>query len=110
MQKRTKNKETMDYNKVKRSLIEALNEKGKPADFMLDKIDEYMTYWSIRRELEQALVDADVITTYDNGGGQTGQKVNDAIKELPKVSKVMASILEKLELNGVVEDETTPKL
>lgn len=96
--------------KIKDSMLRALKIKGKPAAFVLDRIDEYMKLWGIRQQLFDAVGKTKAIITYDNGGGQKGTKINDAIKALPPVSKRMSDILESLELDGVVEDDESSGL
>lgn len=110
MPKTKSQKERDEFKNIKKSLISALKVKGTPAPFVLDRIDEYMMYWQMRKQLEKAVGKTKAITKYDNGGGQTGIKVNDALKELPKVTKTMANILESLNLSGVIDDETTDGL
>lgn len=105
MAKPKKLSQNVQSDLIKKSLIAALEAKGKPAPFMLDKIDEYMMYWQIRKQLEKAVGKTKAITKYDNGGGQKGLKTNDALKELPKITKTMAAILDGLDLSGVVQDD-----
>lgn len=93
------------FDNVKKSLISALEMKGEPAAFMLDRIDEYMTFWLIRYQLVDAIGKTKAFVKYDNGGGQSGKTINPAVKELPKISKQMANILEDLQLSGVVIDD-----
>lgn len=94
------------FHEVENSLLFALNMKGKPAAFVLDRIDEYMVLWRIRVQLEDSIGKTHAIVKYDNGGGQKGVKINLAVRELPKISKRMDDILASLSLSGVVDDGT----
>ncbi|TWW13162.1 hypothetical protein LABALGNA3A7_09680 [Dellaglioa algida] len=110
MPKAKSQKKPDEFKNIQKSLISALEIKGTPAPFVLDQVDEYMMYWQMRKQLEKAVGKTKAITKYDNGGGQKGIKVNDALKELPKITKTMANILESLKLSGVIDDETTDGL
>lgn len=100
-------KVVVSRKKVSDSLILALNSKGKPTDFMLDKVEEYMDFWDIRQSLIKSLKKDKAVVEYNNGGGQTGKKTNPAIGELTKVSKQMQNILDGLKVDETVDDEDT---
>ncbi len=93
-------KNSEQYQKVKKSLIQQLSDEEKNiSDYCLDIIDHYMALWTTSKALESDIEERGVTISWDNGGGQKGIKKNDSIAELNKTIQQMSKLLELLEIN-----------
>lgn len=63
----------------------------------LDLVEDYMKFWDMKEELQTSIRTKGAMITIENGK-QKFYKKNDAVVELPKVSKRMTDILDKLKI------------
>lgn len=85
---------------IKEDLLNQLKEKGLTQSFYKSLVDDYLSLWDIKNMLIENIKKEGVVITYNNGGGQTGRKKNDAVPELNKVNGQMLKILCDLGLRG----------
>ena len=99
-------KKTKAYRVLKQSLLDQLKENGNKKDFFVDLVEDYMSLWVIKNQLNDDIEERGVVTTYKNGANQYGQKRNDSIADLLKVNNQMLKILTQLEIKATptIED------
>ena len=81
---------------IEKDLKEQLRRNGTTGKYYLDLVDDYMKLWDIKNSLFSDIADRGVVTSYNNGGGQTGTKQNDSVFSVLKVSDRMTKILDNL--------------
>jgi hypothetical protein len=95
---------------IKNDLLSQLQASGNTGKYYLDLVDDYMRLWDIKNSLFGDIEDRGVVTSYNNGGGQSGTKQNDSVFSVLKVSDRMTKILNELGIKpstsgAVVMDE-----
>jgi P27 family predicted phage terminase small subunit len=85
-------------SEIRQDLIDQLERNGTFGSYYLDLIESYMALWEIKRKLVQDIRARGVIVTWDNGGGQSGQKRNESVGELNKICAQMLKLLSDLGL------------
>ncbi len=91
---------------IKTDLLTKLEKSGKTESFWVDLVEDYCSFWDIKESLMQNIRKNGTIVQYNNGGGQTGYKKNDAVVEVNKISKRMTEILNALKVDEPkVEEE-----
>ena len=81
---------------IEKDLKDQLKRNGTTGKYYLDLVDDYMKLWDIKNNLFSDIEDRGVVTSYNNGGGQTGTKQNDSVFSVLKVSDRMTKILDNL--------------
>ena len=81
---------------IEKDLKEQLRRNGTTGKYYLDLVEDYMKLWDIKNSLFSDIEDRGVVTSYNNGGGQTGTKQNDSVFSVLKVSDRMTKILDNL--------------
>ena len=81
---------------IKNDLMSQLKAAGNTGKYYLDLVDDYMRLWDIKNSLFGDIEDRGVVTSYNNGGGQSGMKQNDSVFSVLKVSDRMTKILNEL--------------
>ena len=90
-------KKTNRYRKaIENDLRSQLKANGNTGKYYLDLVEDYMQLWDIKNDLFADIDDRGVVTSYNNGGGQTGTKQNDSVFSVLKVSDRMTKILNEL--------------
>lgn len=84
---------------IRSDLLVKLEETGKTESFWADLVEDYCSFWDIKESLMQNIRENGSIVEYNNGGGQTGYKKNDAVVEVNKISKRMTEILSTLKVD-----------
>jgi hypothetical protein len=97
----------MTEEQIKASLIDQLRAKGMTSAFYLDKVDEYMTFWRTRKLLEEDIDKRGVRIVQRSGNGFEKEMFNEAVRELPKLTTAMLSILKSFGLQEPVDKEVT---
>lgn len=85
---------------IKNDLIEQLEERGIHQSHYMDMVNDYISFFKIKKLLIKDIDDRGVTVRYDNGGGQFGYKKNDSVAELTKVNTQMLKILSELGLKA----------
>lgn len=87
---------------VKDSLLKQLKEKGKNTDYYLDLVDDYMSYWDLKKRLKNDIKKKGVRYVSTNGNGKDVEKANESITNLHKTTQVMLKILQDLGLQDPI--------
>ena len=93
-------KKTKAYRELRKSLLDQLEENGNMKDFFIDLVNDYMSLWVIKNQLNDDIETRGVVTEYKNGANQYGTKRNDSIADLLKVNSQMLKILQQLEIKA----------
>lgn len=83
--------------RVKTSLLKQLESRDMDAELWRDLINDYLTFWEIKDKLTFEIERNGAMITIKNGK-QEFRKRNDAVVELPKISKRMTDILDFLNI------------
>lgn len=92
--------------RIKSSLLKQLEQRDMDVELWHDLINDYLTFWEIKDKLKTEIERNGAMITIKNGQQQF-RKRNDAVVELPKISKRMTDILDflKIEPPEVVDPE-----
>lgn len=90
--------------KIRESLLEQLEDKGVISEFFLDLIDDYMSFWDIKKSLQKDIKERGVSVEWRNSPTSFGFKKNDSISELIRTNAQMLKILQQLKIS--TEDES----
>ena len=85
---------------IKSDLLKQIKERGLIQSYYISLVDDYLSLWDVKNALIENIQEEGVVIAYNNGGGQTGQKKNDAVPELSKVNGQMLKLLHELGLRG----------
>jgi hypothetical protein len=88
--------------RVRDALHKQLNQNEMTAAYWYDLVEDYMKFWDLKEELQSSIRRKGAMITVKNGS-QEFYKRNDAVVELPKISKRMTDILDRLDIR--VNDE-----
>lgn len=83
---------TKDFCALHRELLDDLAIRGLISKPYIDKVDEYMGLWCLRRMLEEDIATRGVYVEYQNGANQRGTTDNKSVEKLVRVSSQMLSI------------------
>lgn len=89
---------TAERNAMYEAVVEQLDKQGLTHSHYRALADDYADLYVIKEDLINDLKKRGVMTEYQHGGGQSGWKSNDSLKELPKIIKAMSGILMELGL------------
>lgn len=94
----------MTQTKVKESLLEQLRLQNKTGKFYEDLVNDYMTYWNLKKELIKDIKDKGIRYKSINGNGIETEKPNESIQNLQKTTVTMLKILNDLNLREPMID------
>ncbi len=77
---------------IRGSLKEQLKKQKKTAEHWYDLVEDYLALWDVKQELIKEIRKNGAMVVWQNGS-QSGRKKNDAVVELPKISKRMTDLL-----------------
>lgn len=83
---------TREFRELREDLLGDLSSRGLISKPYLDKVDEYMGLWCLRRMLEEDIVARGVYVEYQNGANQRGTTDNKSVEKLVRVSSQMLSV------------------
>lgn len=83
---------TREFRELQKDLLDDLTSRGLISKPYLDKVDEYMGLWCLRRLLEEDIAARGVYVEYQNGATQKGTTDNKSVEKLVRVSSQMLSI------------------
>ena len=83
---------TREFRELQKDLLDDLTSRGLISKPYLDKVDEYMGLWCLRRLLEEDIAARGVYVEYQNGANQKGTTDNKSVEKLVRVSSQMLSI------------------
>lgn len=81
-----------EYKQLKQELLDDLEARGLVSRPYLDKAEEYMSLWCLRRMLEEDIAARGVYVEYQNGANQKGTTDNKSVEKLVRVSSQMLSL------------------
>ncbi len=90
---------------IRKSLNEQLVAKKMDAAVYRDMVDKYIGYWRTAKALQDDIDKYGVRITSTSGSGVTCEKLNESVRELPKIVNAMLSILKSLGL----QEPTVPE-
>ena len=91
-------KQSMTQSKVKESLLEQLKLQNKTGKFYQDLVNDYMTYWNLKKKLIKDIKEKGLRYKTVNGNGIETEKPNESIQNLQKTTVTMLKILSDLNL------------
>ena len=83
---------TREFRELRKDLLSDLSARWLISKPYLDKVEEYMGLWSLRRLLEEDIAARGVYVEYQNGANQKGTTDNKRVEKLVRVSSQMLSI------------------
>jgi hypothetical protein len=88
---------------VRTDLREQLKKNKMTTAYWYDLVEDYMKFWDIKEDLLKSIKQKGSMIKIKNGS-QIFYKRNDAVVELPKISKRMTDILDKLNIVSQIEE------
>ena len=100
----SKDKETAaEREKIRKSLIKQLKMQGKTDRYYLDLVEDYVSYWDVKRQLMQDIEKRGAVVSVTSGNGFTTTRANDSILMAQKTTALMLKILGNLGLDEPTE-------
>lgn len=93
-------------NKVEKSLIKQLEDKGANVECFVDLISDYMDFWTIKEDLLEDIKNRGVVYKDLSSVGVEMDKNNPSTKEVVNISRQMLAILKQLDLSTEVVSES----
>lgn len=87
------------YNAMKANLLKQLEKKKAGIPLFEDLVNDYMLYWTLKEKLKSDIDKRGLFISYNNGGGQSGEKENPSMEKLLKVSSKLKEIQLQLEIS-----------
>lgn len=90
--------------RIQKDLLDQLERSGKTQSYWRDLVFDYLSFWETKEKLKIEIERKGAMVTIKNGS-QTFRKRNDAIVEMPKISKRMTDILEILDIKPLPDED-----
>ena len=91
---------------VKASLLEQLRLQNKTSEFYEDLVNDYMTYWNLKKKLTTDINKKGLRYKTINGNGIEVEKANESVVNLPKITTAMLKILNDLNLKEPLSESS----
>ena len=88
------------YKEIEKDLRQQLEENGTYGKFFDDMVDDYMAMYVTKTLLTEDIQKRGTIVKYNNGGGQSGMKKNEAVEMFNKTNAQMLKLLAELGLKA----------
>lgn len=88
------------YKEIEQDLRDQLEANGTFGKFFEDMISDYMAMYVTKTLLVEDIQKRGTIVTYNNGGGQSGYKKNEAVDMFNKTNAQMLKLLSELGLKA----------
>ena len=98
----------MTQKQIRESLIKQLELRGMSAGFYKDLIDDYVYYWSLKKNLIADIKKKGLRYKTMNGNGITVDKPNESVVNLQKTTATMLKILTDLKLKEPISEPEQP--
>lgn len=96
----------MTKKQMETSLLEQLKLQNKTSDFYSDLVNDYMSYWSLKKKLIADIKKKGLRYKMINGNGIEVEKPNESVTNLPKITAAMLKILNDLNLKEPLSETT----
>lgn len=83
---------------IKNNLLNQLKAQGKSGQYYNDLVDDYLSFYDLKKELKEDIKNKGLRYTTINGNGMPVEKPNESIINLTKVNTQMLKILNDLNL------------
>lgn len=97
---------TVTQKQVKASLLEQLRLQNKTSEFYEDLVNDYMTYWNLKKKLTTDINKKGLRYKTINGNGIEVEKANESVVNLPKITTAMLKILNDLNLKEPLSESS----
>lgn len=91
---------TQIYKDIKKELLQQLEANGTYGKYFEDMVDDYMAMYITKTLLIKDIQTRGIIVPYNNGGGQSGFKKNEAVEMFNKTNAQMLKLLSELGLKA----------
>lgn len=81
-----------EFRELQKDLLDDLTARGLISRPYMDKVEEYMGLWCLRRMLEEDIAARGVYVEYQNGANQRGTTDNKSVEKLVRVSSQMLNV------------------
>lgn len=88
----------MTKKQIKVSLEKQLNLQGKTSEFYHDLVEDYVYYWTLKKQLIKDIKEKGIRYSAINGNGIEVEKPNESVINLQKTTATMLKILSDLHL------------
>lgn len=103
---KTKGGGKVTQKQVRASLLEQLRLQNKTSEFYEDLVNDYMTYWSLKKKLTTDINKKGLRYKTINGNGIEVEKANESVINLPKITTAMLKILNDLNLKEPLSESS----
>lgn len=90
----------LDDDAIRQTLLDQLKAAGRDTAVNRELVEDYVSLWAMKQWAIHDLQVRGPVITYNNGGGQSGTKVNPSLEHRVSLSKQMMEILKLLDLIG----------
>lgn len=88
----------MTQAEIKNDLLEQLALQEKHGKFYIDLVNDYISYWKIKKQLLKDIKDKGLRYEVVTGNGFVSQKPNESVQNVIKVTNTMLKIMHDLNL------------
>lgn len=88
----------MNQKQIRTSLNKQLKLQGKTSEFYQDLVEDYVYYWSLKKQLIKDIKGKGIRYSAINGNGIKVEKANESVINLQKTTATMLKILSDLNL------------
>lgn len=99
-------KRTKEYRVLRASLLDNLRERGLDAQCYTDKVDEYMDFWALRRQLLDDVAARGLTVTDERGRMSENRSVSLAVQ----TARQMQDILRLLGIGAIRQNDEDDEL
>ena len=85
---------------IRNDLLKQLKDRNMFQQYYVSLVNDYIHLWDVKNGLVDNIEENGVTITYNNGGGQSGEKKNDCVPELYRINGQMLKLLDNLGLRG----------
>lgn len=90
--------QTKKYRDIKKDLLDQLKLQNKTGNHYLDLVEQYMTFYIIKDQLNADIEDKGIRYAITNGNGIEVERPNESVDRLLKLAPTMTRMLESLGL------------
>lgn len=95
----------MKQTDIKNDLLKQLELQGKFGNYYIDLVNDYMSYWKMKKDLLLDIKKRGLHYVTRTGNGFETTKPNESVQNVIKVTNTMLKILDDLGLKNPIEDD-----